>query len=79
MKKRNENDKNTNFMMKNNKNVLRKYMKALSNIFIMNLPHLPRCNMLQTLERRKNILVSFCQASTLNTLIFWLNHGRSMS
>ena len=30
-KKRNENDKNTNFMMKNSKKMSKKYMKALSN------------------------------------------------
>ena len=43
LKKRNENDKNTDFMMKNNKNknnnknnnkMLKKYMKVLGNIFL---------------------------------------------
>ena len=34
IKKNNENDKNTNFMMKNNKKMPKKYMKPFSNIFL---------------------------------------------
>ena len=33
MRKRNENDKNTKFVMKNNKKMPKKYIKVLSNIF----------------------------------------------
>ena len=39
VKKRNEIDKNTNFMMKNNKKSPRNHMKALSKNFFMNSPY----------------------------------------
>ena len=42
--------------MKNNKKLPKKYMKALTNIFIMNSPTDSSCNMLQTLERRKKYI-----------------------
>ena len=37
--KTNENDKNTKFMIKKNNKMSEMYMKALSNIFIMNSTH----------------------------------------
>ena len=40
-------------MVKKQKKMSKKYMKALSNIFLRTLPTDPRCNMLQTLERQK--------------------------
>ena len=41
----------TNFTMKNNKKMPKKYMKALSNIILRTHRTDPWCNMLQTLER----------------------------
>ena len=59
-KKRNENDKNTNFMMKNNnsnnnnKNAMKVYESIKNNIFFWTRPTDPRCNILQTLGRQWN-------------------------
>ena len=64
--KRNENDKNTNFVMKNNKKMPKKYIKVLSNIFLWTSHTDPWCNMLQTLERwRKYIGVILSDEHTL--------------
>ena len=73
--KRNRNNKNTNFMMKNNKKMTKKYMKAKSSIFIAN----SLCwlvNMLQTFGKTEKLIVlSFCQTNTLLrellTMRFW--------
>ena len=67
IKKRSENYKNTNLTMKNNNNnnnKAKKNMKALSNIFMMNLPPLTGDVICSKLWRdRENILVSVCQAN----------------
>ena len=55
MKKRNKNDKNTNFMMKNSKKKFKKCMKALSNYIRV------RGNFTET----ESILVPYCQMNTL--------------
>ena len=47
--KRTENDKNTNFVMKNKKKMPKKYIKILSNIILWTSSTDLWCNMLQTL------------------------------
>ena len=60
-KKRNENNKNTNFIMKNNK----KLYKSLKQHFLWTCPADPWCNMLQTFERwRKHIGVTLSDEHT---------------
>ena len=50
---RNENDKNTNFMMKNNKTNAKKVFKSIKkSIFSWTRHTGPWCNMLQTLRRK---------------------------
>ena len=64
-KKKNENDKKTNFMMKSNKKMPKNVYKAL---LLWNRPTESWCNMLQTLERHRNTeVVSFGQTNTLLT------------
>ena len=48
--------KNTNFMIKNNNKQPKKYLKALSNIFLRTCHTDPWCNMLQTLERQRKYI-----------------------
>ena len=51
---------NTNFMMKNNKNMRRKYMKALVDIFYELAPLTDVISSKLQIDG-ENILVSFCQ------------------
>ena len=52
--------------MENNKNMPKKYMKALSNVFFLNSPHWLRDIVFFKLYKDgENILVSFFQTSTL--------------
>ena len=53
IKKRNENDKSTNFILINKKETPKKYKKALSNIFLWIRPTDLWCNRLQTSEIAK--------------------------
>ena len=55
LKKQNENDKNTDSMMKNNKKFEESTCKHKVAFFILNLPTDPWQNMLQFSERQKNI------------------------
>ena len=56
--------------MKNNKEMRKKYMEALSNIFLWTLHTEPWCNMLQTLGRRRKYIGIFYQMNTLSSCQF---------
>ena len=76
IRKRNENDKNTNFVMKNKKKMPKKYIKVLSNIFLWTSHTDLWCNMSKLHRDRENISVSFCQMDTLVTnieLLKWIS------
>ena len=55
MQKRNENDKNTNFIMKNNKNVSKTYTKHNAAFFILKSPPLTRVTCFKLQRDAENI------------------------
>ena len=68
MKKRNENQRNTKLMMKNNRNMQKQCMKALSKVLLWIGLIDSWCNMLQTSERqRKNVGIIFSDEHNLTS------------